>query len=125
FGNPPFMGGRNISGGLGKSMLEWLLTSTPESGGQSDIVAYFFRRAFSLSRQEGTFGMLATNTVAQGDTRRSGLTWLCVNGGIIYSATRRIRWPGSAAVVVIAVHIVRGHTPRRHLDGREVSTITA
>jgi hypothetical protein len=33
----------------------------------------FFRRAYELIRVNGVTGLLATNTIAQGDTRESGL----------------------------------------------------
>ena len=40
-----------------------------ESHGNADLVAHFFRRAFDLLRRQGTFGLIATNTIGQGDTR--------------------------------------------------------
>ena len=53
-------------------------------------------------------GLVATNTIAQGDTRSSGLRWICERGGEIYRATKRVKWPGDAAVVVSVLHIVKG-----------------
>ena len=52
-------------------------------------------------------GLIATNTIAQGDTRGTGLRFICNNGGVIYNATRRYKWPGMAAVVVSVVHIMK------------------
>ena len=47
----------------------------PESHGNADLVAYFFRRAFDLLRDRADHsGLIATNTIGQGDTRSSGLT---------------------------------------------------
>lgn len=40
-GNPPFLGGSKISGNFGDAYLHWLKVVIPESGGQSDLVAYF------------------------------------------------------------------------------------
>ena len=126
FGNPPFLHGRRISVLLGASYLHFLVSFVPEGGGLSDIVAYFFRRAFSLIRQEGTMGLISTNTIAQGDTRATGLRWICNHGGTIYAATRRNRWPGLAAVVVSIVHVIRSSTFQEAvLDGRRVDHITA
>ena len=79
-----------------------------ESHGNADLVAHFFRRAFDLVRQQGAFGLIATNTIAQGDTRASGLRWICKHGGEIFSVRRRVKWPGLAAVVVSVLHIGRG-----------------
>ncbi len=125
-GNPPFMGGKNISGALSDAYLRWLIAAFPPAGGQADLVAYFFRRAFLLLRDRGSFGLLSTNTIAQGDTRRAALTPIISGGGNIYAAIRRLRWPGRAAVVVSVVHFVKGPVPGWvALDGRPVSRITA
>jgi len=89
-------------------------------------VAYFFRRAYALLRPGGTFGLIATNTIAQGDTRASGLRPIRNAGGTIYRATRRVKWPGLAAVVVSVVHVRKGAVAGpAWLDGREVERITA
>ena len=99
-GNPPFMGGGKISSTLGPLYLDWILERNEEAHGNADIVALFFRRAFLLLREAGAFGLIATNTIAQGDTRGTGLRWICGRGGEIYHAQRRVKWPGAAAVVV-------------------------
>ncbi len=125
-GNPPFMGGTKISVVGGDAFLSWLLTTSDESSGNADLVAHFFRRAFLLTRALGSFGLIATNTIGQGDTRRTGLRSICNNGGRIYSATRRLLWPGSAAVVVSVVHVSKGDlVAGAVLDGRRVKRITA
>lgn len=125
-GNPPFMGGSRISSSSGACYLDWLLTIHEESHGNGDLVAHFFRRAFNLLRRDGAFGMIATNTIGQGDTRTTGLRWIGNHGGTIYEATRRVKWPGLAAVVVSVVHVARRMAggPYR-LDRREVPIVTA
>ena len=98
----------------------------PGSMGKCDVVAHFFRRAFGLLRTDGTSGLIATNTIAQGDTRSTGLRWICKNGGEIYQARRRVKWPGLAAVVVSVLHVHKGRFPGVKLvDGKVVGTITA
>ena len=125
-GNPPFQGGRNLSADQGPAYVDWLTTSHQKSSGGADLVAHFFRRAFDLIRHNGTVGLIATNTIGQGDTRASGLRWICQNGGSIYLAQRRIQWPGEAAVVVSVVHVVKADWKgARMLDGHAVDTITA
>ena len=70
--------------------------------------------------------MIATNTIAQGDTRSTGLRWICTNGGDIYRARRRVKWPGLAAVVVSVLHVHKGDFRGvKLLDGGAVDTITA
>ena len=125
-GNPPFLGGKRISTTLGDSYRDWLSVVHRESSSNADVVAHFFRRAFDLIRFGGTFGLIATNTIAEGDTRSTGLRWICSEGGAIYRAQRRVKWPGLAAVVVSVIHVHKGHflyTAR--LDDAQVETITA
>lgn len=125
-GNPPFAGKNTIAAGNAPGYIDWLKTMHLESHGNSDVVAHFFRRAFDLIRMAGTFGLIATNTIAQGDTRTTGLRYICNNGGSIYHALRRLRWPGLAAVIVSNIHVMKGNSPSCfYLDGRNVSRISA
>jgi hypothetical protein len=104
-GNPPFMGKNTAINSHVEGYLDYLKEIHPESHGNSDLVAHFFRRAFNLLRYNGAFGLIATNTIAQGDTRTTGLRFICENGGVIYHATKRRKWEGAAAVIVSVVHI--------------------
>lgn len=106
-GNPPFAGKNTLINGNPENYVEYLKELHPESHGNSDVVAHFFRRSFNLLRKGGAMGLIATNTIAQGDTRQSGLRFICNNGGMIYNARRRYKWPGLAAVVVSVVHIFK------------------
>ena len=125
-GNPPFAGKNSVKNSNATGYPDWLKRLHAESHGNSDLVAHFFRRAFGLLRERGALGLIATNTVGQGDTRSTGLRWICKNGGAIYCARRRIKWPGEAAVVVSVVHILKGELAgSRNLDGQEVLRITA
>lgn len=110
-GNPPFLGGTMISGTLGTRYLEYISSGTPGTGGRCDLVAYFFRRAFGLCRTGGAYGLIGTKTIAQGDTRRGGLTAIVAAGGVIYSAHTSIKWPGTAAVTVSVVHVTTAPVP--------------
>ncbi|MHC5541769.1 glycosyltransferase, partial [Singulisphaera rosea] len=125
-GNPPFTAGTNISLTQGESYRDWLYSAFPESGNRMDLVAYFFRRSFSLICFGGSLGLIATNSIAQGDTRKGGLRYICHDKGVIYDAMRRLRWPGIAAVVVSVVHVCRGECKsQRLLDGNSVGNINA
>jgi hypothetical protein len=70
-GNPPFAGKNTLINSHRDGYLDWLKTIHEESHGNADLVAHFYRRAFNLLRQDGCFGMIATNTIGQGDTRSS------------------------------------------------------
>jgi len=124
-GNPPFAGKNSIAAANAATYPDWLLFAHDESHGNADLVAHFFRRAFELLRHGGAFGLIATNTIAQGDTRSTGLRWICTHGGSVYEARRRRKWPGMAAVMVSVVHVLKGKTDRAMLDGGEVPQITA
>ncbi len=72
-GNPPFGGKNTLTSANPTHYLDWLKARHPESHGNADVVAQFFRRAFALIREDGGFGLIATNTIGQGDTRSTGL----------------------------------------------------
>ena len=119
-GNPPFAGKNTVAAANAARYPDWLKQTHAESHGNADLVAHFFRRAFDLVRRDGAFGLIATNTIAQGDTRSTGLRWICEHGGEIYRARRRVKWPGLAAVVVSVLHVAKGRFPgvnARRLDG--------
>ncbi|MFM7675526.1 MAG: Eco57I restriction-modification methylase domain-containing protein, partial [Synechococcus sp.] len=125
-GNPPFAGNNTLIQGYPEGILDWFKRLHPESGGQCDLVAHFFRRCFQLLRPGGALGLIATNTIAQGDTRSSGLRWICLNGGTIYAARKRHKWPGVAAVVVSVVHLLKGqYNGLITLNHQAVDRITA
>ncbi|MEQ9399454.1 MAG: N-6 DNA methylase [Longimicrobiales bacterium] len=126
-GNPPFLGSVGIGNVSGGGYTRYLRETIPATGGKSDLVAYFFRRSYDLVRWAGTVGLVATKSIRQGDTRESGLEWILTKGsGTIFSATRRLVWPGTASVVVSVVHIVKGRQEGQVvLDGHPVRRISA
>lgn len=125
-GNPPFAGRTTVATTNRKGYAAWLLGAHEGSHGNADLVAHFFRRAFNLIRERGSVGLIATNTIAQGDTRSTGLRWICKHAGEIYRARKRLKWPGAAAVTVSVLHIMKGGIPRaKKLDDRFVDRITA
>lgn len=126
-GNPPFLGGQRITGISGTAFRDWLVMQIAEGRrGSADLVAYFFLRAWSLLRENGCFGLLAVNTIAEGDTRQVGLEAMVSAGAIIYSAAPNEPWPGKAAVITSRVHVHKGEwRGKRSLLGREVTFISA
>jgi hypothetical protein len=125
-GNPPFLGGKSISTNFGNEFSLWLDELHPGGTRSADLVAHFFRRAFFLLRNGGVFGLIATNTIGQGDTRDLGLARILAEGGSVLRATRRLKWPGEAAVVVSVVHVIKGEVARAPvLDGKPARRISA
>ena len=125
-GNPPFQGGRNLSSAQGEVYSQWLNVLHQGSNRAADLVAHFFRKSFDLLRAHGTLGLIATNSVAQGDTRVSGLRWICNQDGKIYNAVRRCKWPGIATVIVSIIHISKRANPAHiYLDSMKVGKVSA
>lgn len=126
-GNPPFMSSTNAWSVLGPTYRDWLRLLHPGTDLRAvDLCAHFFRRAFHLLREGGSAGLLATNTIRQGDTRIAGLHWIVRAGGCIHDARTRVRWPGLAAVVVSSVHLTKGSAPEsKRINSRDVNGITS
>jgi hypothetical protein len=97
-GNPPFLGGKKITGAMGTNVRDWLINVLADGvRGHADLVAYFFLRAHSLLNSRGTLGLIATNTVAQGDSREVGLDRMVAGGFTITRAIQSASWPSRSA----------------------------
>jgi hypothetical protein len=124
-GNPPFAGKNTTIRSNRDGYLDWLKALHEGVHGNADLVAHFFRRAFALLRRDACFGLIATNTIGQGDTRATGLAAILSAKGAIWRAIKRLPWPGEAAVTVSVVHLVKGRVHSPVLDGRPVTRISA
>lgn len=125
-GNPPFLGGKKISGSLGKRYRDWLVNMIAgDKKGVADLVAYFFLQSLQLIRLGGNCGLLATNTIAEADTREVGLEQMIQRGTVIYRAKRSVPWPGQASLEVSVVHFNKGDwIGEKLLDGHNVAQIS-
>ena len=124
-GNPPFQGGKKITGALGTAyrdfIQEWIGNNVK---GNADLVAYFFLQVCRLLREKGHFGLVATNTISQGDTREVGLDQI-VKAGAIYRAVPSRPWSGTAALEVAYVWGRKGQWQGKYvLDEKTVNGIT-
>jgi hypothetical protein len=107
-GNPPFLGGKLISGRFGKDYRSFLVEELAGGRrGHADLVAYFFIRAANISMR---FAFIATNTIGQGDSREVSLDALLADSWRIFRAERSRIWPGAAAIQVAEVWCAKGHT---------------
>ena len=128
-GNPPFLGAKKLSPSMGQNLREWLVNILAGMrAGSADLVAYFFLRALSLLNEEGTLGLIGTNTVAQGDTREVGLDRMVESGFIITRAIQSRPWPSHGANLEFAAvwgtrHAVSPQTTTV-CDGELVSRIS-
>ena len=124
-GNPPFLGGTRISTEHGQKYLKMLQQSFSSFGDRADICVLFFRQGFLNLKLSGALGLIATNTISQGDTRVAGLEQIIQTNGTIFIAESSAPWPGIAAVSVSIVHLYKGrYSGPRMLDGEIVKIIT-
>lgn len=120
-GNMPFIGGRRIATVHGERYASWICDAFDASG-EVDYVTYFFLRASKLLGANGTIGLIATSSIAQGDTRRAGLQRLLGEGLVIYDAFSKKPWPGDANVFVAPLLIAKGST-RAHAGAPRLNDV--
>jgi hypothetical protein len=126
-GNPPFLGGKGLSGVYGTCYRDFLVNQIAKgSRGSADLVAYFFLRSWEILADGGGMGLLATKTIAEGDTRQVGIERLVDSGAVIRAAWPHESWPGDAAVETSAVHFAKGGwVTKRLLSGLAVDHISS
>jgi hypothetical protein len=125
-GNPPFLGGLKISSEFGDSYRRFIDIAFEPMSGKADLCAAFFRRAFVLLRHSGMCGLIATNTISQGDSRESGLAVILKDGGAIVLANRFMKWPGQATVEVNLIVVSKGSSGiTAILDGKPATEISS
>jgi hypothetical protein len=126
-GNPPFMGGKKITGGQSSAFRGFLVDHVASGQrGNADICAYFFLRAGTALRKNGCVGLLATNSIAQGETEEVGLRQLCNDGFTIHRAVPSRKWPGDATVEVSHVWLHHGEWQAEcHLNDAPVRFISS
>ncbi|WP_328440590.1 hypothetical protein OHA71_32895 [Streptomyces sp. NBC_00444] len=97
-GNPPFLGSQRITGAMGVAYRDYLVEGIARGRrGQADLVAYFELRAHQLVSPLGQTGLIATNKLAQGDSREVGLDQVVADGVEIRRAVKSARWPSKSA----------------------------
>ena len=103
-GNPPFLGGKKISGALGDAYREFLVRHLANGvRGNADLLTYFILIAHRLVNERGQTGLIGTNTMAQGDTREVGLDQITANGATIRAAVKSAKWPTRAVNLAYSV----------------------
>ena len=123
-GNPPYLGGTKISQAYSVAYFAWLGNNILSNGDKADLIAYFFRRIFEILRDGGVAGIVATSSIAEGDTRKAALVWVRQNGGQIFRAFKKDPWPGEASVDISRIHVAKGfHVHPCILEGKEIPEI--
>ncbi len=97
-GNPPFLGGKKISGVMGDDYLAWLAAWDGRGvKGNTDLAARFLLRADALLGPRGQLGFVATSTVLEGDTLTVGLLQLEGRAWTLRRGTTPHPWPSASA----------------------------
>lgn len=100
-GNPPFVRGKFVGTSLGTPYREHLIASVAHGvRGNADLSAYFILRAVAVTGDDSTIGLVATNSIGQGDTWEVGLRQLYRHGFRLFRAVSSAPWPSEAAVYV-------------------------
>ncbi len=121
-GNPPFIGGKKIRSELGDTYAENLRMKYPEVKGQVDFCTYWFRKA--QDHIATRCGLVASNSIAQGISRKASLDYIVDKGGTIHNAIASQKWSGDAKVYVSLVNWDKSKHPHNVvLDGTTVSFI--
>ena len=125
-GNPPFVTGKRLSTYLTPEFQQYIKSTFDDSKGAADLCVFFIRRAFILVRADGSVGMIATKSIAEGDSRIVGLLHILNVGGTVYWAQHEIPWPGGANVTISMIAIKNGSwSGARLLNGRVVVDISS
>ncbi len=129
-GNPPFLGGQKLTGAFGVPYRQHLQTAVGHGvKGSADLVAYMVLRAEAvLDRDQGHCGLIATNTLAQGDTREVGLDQVTAGGLDLRGAVKSEKWPTQGANLEFSIvwgsRKARGDGIYALADGLPVPAIT-
>jgi hypothetical protein len=127
-GNPPFLGGPKITPSTGLAYRQHLVSHVSHgvSKTNTDLVAFFLMRCSALVRHEGLLGIVATNSLAQGDTRAVGIDQLVASNWNVNRAVKSRAWPAKGATLeYCAIWMSRISVHPAVLDGATVSGITA
>ena len=124
-GNPPFRGGKKISGTYGDDYLAWLQRWDGNNvKGNVDLAARFLVRVSRLLSRRGQLGLVTTNTLVEGDTLEAGMEQINLT---IRAGRSPHPWPTkSASLQIVEVWASRpkpSTTAIYWLNGEEVPAI--
>lgn len=106
-GNPPFMGNKFWKERLGQNFQNQAKHILGMAPGKIDLCVVFHRRATELLRQNGSYGLLATDNIAEGSAITVGLG-VITKAGDIYFSQKGMPWPGAAAVSISIICFFKG-----------------
>lgn len=127
-GNPPFVKGTAIGANFGALYRTYLsaVIANGKKASYADLCSFFLLRCLCKIKTFGGVGIVATNTISQGDTREMGLDQAINSGFQPYWVRTDVPWLGSASVIVSLVLIRRTDSwlAPRVLNGAPANEIT-
>ncbi len=124
-GNPPFLGGKHMRMNLGDGYIDRVFKHFPDVNDSVDFCSYWFRLAQDNLGEAGRAGLVATNSISQGKSRKAALDYVTANGGIIHDAVSTQVWSGEAKVHVSITNWSKQTPLIFYLDNKEVSKINS
>lgn len=106
-GNPPFVGNKFWKERLGESFQSQAKLVLGSAPGKIDLSVVFHRRVVELLQTGGTYGLLATDNIAEGSAISVGLA-VIVDAGDIFFSEKGMPWPGAAAVSISIICFYKG-----------------
>ena len=102
-GNPPFLGGKHIRLVLGDEYVDRIFAKFPDVK-DVDFCTYWFRMAHNHLGDNCRAGLVATNSISQGKSRKFSLDYITQNGGCIYDVISTQPWSGEAKVHISIIN---------------------
>ena len=122
-GNPPFLGGKHMRLNLGDEYIDKVFARFPDVRDSVDFCSYWFRLAHDALKDDGRAGLVATNSIRHGKSRRATLDYIKEHDGYICSAVSTQPWSGDAKVHVSIVNWSKQKPETCRLDDAEVKAI--
>ncbi len=123
-GNPPFLTGYKIRGELGEKYADRLSTGFPGIKDKADFCTYWFRLAHQAIEPNGRAGLVGTNSITQGISRKASLEFITEKSGYIHDAISTQVWSGAANVHVSLVNWCYEQPTQFYLDSLLVASIS-
>ncbi|MBE9169202.1 class I SAM-dependent DNA methyltransferase [Pleurocapsales cyanobacterium LEGE 06147] len=124
-GNPPFLGGKHMRLNLGDEYIDRVFKQFPDVKDSVDFCSYWFRLAHDNINETGRVGLVGTNSISQGKSRKATLDYITNNKGHIHEAISTQPWSGEANVHVSIVNWSLKQPKQYFLDNKQVSFINS
>ena len=124
-GNPPFLGGKRMRTELGDEYTERVYSRFPDESNFADFCTHWFRIAHDSIKEGALAGLVGSNIIRRGFSRKASLEYICANGGYITNAISTQPWSGLAKVHVSIVNWSKKMPVTCFLDGKEVDSINS